>query len=63
MVFNNGIKHHGISKRIQKSTLILVIMLCSFQLKGNKSHLGKFTRKWFGPYKVLYVLPNNMCYW
>ncbi len=19
--------------------------------KGNKSHLGKFTRKWFGPYK------------
>jgi hypothetical protein len=27
--------------------------------KGNKSHLGKFTRKWFGPYKVQYVLPNN----
>ncbi len=20
--------------------------------KGNKSHLGKFTRKWFGPYKI-----------
>jgi hypothetical protein len=20
--------------------------------KGNKSHLGKFTRKWFGTYKV-----------
>ncbi len=28
--------------------------------KGNKSHLCKFTRKWFGPYKVQYVLPNNM---
>jgi hypothetical protein len=28
-------------------------------LKGNKSHLRKFTRKWFGPYKVQYVLPNN----
>jgi hypothetical protein len=28
--------------------------------KGNKSHLGKFTRKWFGPYKVQYVLPNNI---
>jgi hypothetical protein len=27
--------------------------------KGNKSHLGKFTRKWFGPYIVQYVLPNN----
>ncbi len=28
--------------------------------KGNKSHLGKFTRKWFGPYKVQYVLCNNI---
>ncbi len=28
--------------------------------KGNKSHLGKFTRKWFRPYKVQYVLPNNI---
>ncbi len=26
---------------------------------GNKSHLGKLTKKWFGPYKVQYVLPNN----
>jgi hypothetical protein len=28
-------------------------------LKGNKSHLGKFTRKWFGSYSVQYVLLNN----
>jgi hypothetical protein len=28
--------------------------------KGNKSHLGNFTRKWFRPYKVQYVLPNNI---
>ncbi len=28
--------------------------------KGNKSHLGKFTMKWFKPYKVLYVLLNNI---
>ncbi len=28
--------------------------------KGNKSHLGKFTRKWFGPYKVQFVLPDNI---
>ncbi len=27
--------------------------------KGIKSHLKKFTRKWFGLYKVQYVLPNN----
>jgi hypothetical protein len=28
--------------------------------KGNKSHLGKFTRKWFRPYRVQYVLLNNI---
>jgi hypothetical protein len=28
--------------------------------KGNKSHLRKFTRKWFGPYRIQYVLPNNI---
>ncbi len=27
--------------------------------KGNKSHLGKFIKKWFGLYKVHYMLPNN----
>jgi hypothetical protein len=27
--------------------------------KGIKSDLKKFIRKWFGPYKVQYVLPNN----
>ncbi len=26
--------------------------------KGNKSHPGKFTRKWFKPYFVWCVLPN-----
>ncbi len=28
--------------------------------KGNKSHLGKFTRKWFGLYITQYVLLNNI---
>ncbi len=28
--------------------------------KGNKSHLGKFTKKKFGPYKIQYVLLNNI---
>jgi len=28
--------------------------------KGNKSYLRKFIRKWFGPYIVDYVLPNNI---
>jgi hypothetical protein len=29
-------------------------------LKGSKSHLEKLTKKWFGPYKVQYVLPYNI---
>jgi hypothetical protein len=28
--------------------------------KGQKTHLGKFTKKWFGPYKVQFYLPNNI---
>ncbi len=28
--------------------------------KGNKSHLGKFIRKWFRSYKVQYTFPNNI---
>jgi hypothetical protein len=28
--------------------------------KRNKSHQGKFNRKWFGPYRIQYVLPNNI---
>ncbi len=28
--------------------------------KGNKSCLGKFTRKCFGLYRAQYVLPNNI---
>jgi hypothetical protein len=31
--------------------------------KGNKSHLWKFSRKWFGLYIVQYVLPYNILYW
>jgi len=30
LVFNNGIKHHGVNKRIQKNSLILVIMFYGF---------------------------------
>ncbi len=28
--------------------------------KGNKLHLGKFTRKWFGLYRIEYMSPNNI---
>jgi hypothetical protein len=32
-------------------------MFCDFQ--SNKSHLGEFTKKWFGLYRIQYVLLNN----
>ncbi len=28
--------------------------------KGEKTHLGKFKKRWFGPFKVQYYLPNNI---
>ncbi len=30
-----------------------------WSLKGNKSHLRRFIKKWFRPYIAQYVLPNN----
>ncbi len=28
--------------------------------KGENTHLGKFKKRWFGPFKVQYCLPNNI---
>ncbi len=28
--------------------------------KGQKTHIGKYTNKWFCPYKVQFCLPNNI---
>jgi hypothetical protein len=33
-----------------------------FGFKGQKPHLGKFIRKWFGPYIVQFYLPNNIIF-
>jgi hypothetical protein len=46
------------SKKESKKNSILVIMFNGF--RRAISHLRKFTRKWFGPYIVHYVLPNNI---
>ncbi len=27
--------------------------------KGAKTHMGKFKKRWFGPFKVEYWLPDN----
>ncbi len=28
--------------------------------KGEKTQMGKFKKRWFGPFKVQYYLPNNI---
>ncbi len=28
--------------------------------KGEKLHMDKFKKRWFGPFKVHYCLPNNI---
>ncbi len=28
--------------------------------KGKNTHLGKFKKRWFGPFRVQYCLPNNI---
>ncbi len=33
--FSSGIKHYGVSKRIWKKNLVLVIMFCGFQRAKN----------------------------
>ncbi len=46
----------------QQKNLEKKFSFCDYVLwfpKGNKSHLGKFTRKWFGLYRIQYVLPNK----
>jgi hypothetical protein len=30
--------------------------------KGEKTHLGKFKKRWFGPFRVQYCLPNNIVF-
>jgi hypothetical protein len=28
--------------------------------EGEKTHMGKFKKRWFGPFRVQYCLPNNI---
>jgi hypothetical protein len=62
MVFSNGVEHYGFNKRFQRNNLVLVIMFCGFQKEISHTYgilLGTFRTR-FGPYKVQYVLPNNI---
>jgi hypothetical protein len=33
---------------------------CIWFPKGQKTHFGKFTNKWFSLYKIQFCLPNNI---
>jgi hypothetical protein len=39
---------------------VLVWRLCFMVPKGEKTYLGKFKKRWFGPFKVQYCLRNNI---
>ncbi len=46
-------------KYILKRSSDLDIMSYGFP-KEKKTHMGKFKKRWFGPLKVEYCLPNNI---
>jgi hypothetical protein len=51
---------YGVEKGIQKE--IQIWRSCTLVFKGSKTRLGKFIRKWFGPYIVQFYLPNNIIF-
>jgi hypothetical protein len=53
----SGVDFYGVNKNIQIRSSNLEIML--WFPKGKKSHLGKFLKRWFGPFRVQYCLPNS----
>jgi hypothetical protein len=55
---SNGIGLCGVNRKIQKNNFKFSDFVLWFP-KGSKSHVGKFIRKWFGPYRMHYVLHNN----
>jgi hypothetical protein len=55
---NSGLRFCGINRKIQKKQFRFGDFVLWF-LKGDKSRLEKFSRKWFGLYRMQYVLPNN----
>jgi len=57
--FSSGIEHYGVNKKNPEKLFSFGEYVLWFP-KGKKSHLGKFTRKWFGLYIIQYVLLNNI---
>jgi hypothetical protein len=47
----NGTYFYGVNRKILRRSSNLKIMFYGFP-KEKKTHLGKFKKKWFGPFKV-----------
>ncbi len=56
----NGVDFYGINKKILKRSSNSEIMYYGFPKEKKHTHLGKFKKRWFGPFKVYYCLPNNI---
>jgi hypothetical protein len=48
-----GVNKKNIEKKFQFGDYVLWFP------KGENTHLGKFKKRWFGPFRVQYYLPNN----
>jgi hypothetical protein len=55
----NGTYFYGVNKKILKKCSNLDIMSYGFP-KEKKTHIGRFKKRWFGPFRVQYCLPNNI---
>jgi hypothetical protein len=63
MGVNRGVVLCGINRNTQKRTSHLEIMYLIWFPKGQKTHLGKFTKKWFGFYRIQLYSQMTLCFW
>jgi hypothetical protein len=55
----NGTYFYGVNKKILREKFQFGYYVLWFP-KGKKTHMGKFKKRWFGPFRVQYCLPNNI---
>jgi len=56
----NGTNFYGVKKQILKRSSNLEIIYYGFPKEKKHTHLGKFKKRWFGPFRVYYYLPDNI---
>ncbi len=45
---------------IKKHREVSIWRLCFMVSQGKRKHSGEFKKRWFGPFRVQYCLPNNI---